>query len=171
MPFVKDFFGSQASGSYSNPLSLADARIAAAEMYVTNSRGNSPTALTSYTSTVQAGIRTLSGGQLSLQIEGYLAIQADAVPAVTVDSSHSVRDIFAKVGSAPTLADVVLRLKVDSVAYCNLTIAMGQTTSNIVDGFGLKPLAGGAQLGLDVVSVGQTNDSTPGSDLTVTVRL
>ena len=171
MPFVKNFFGSQSSGSYSNPLSLTDARIAAAEMYVTNSRGNSPTALTSYTSTVQAGIRTLSGGQLSLQIEGYLAIQADAVPAVTVDSSHSVRDIFAKVGSAPTLADVVLRLKVDSVAYCNLTIAMGMTTSNIVDGFGLKPLPAGAQLGLDVVSVGQTNDSTPGSDLTVTVRL
>lgn len=171
MPFVKDFFGSPASGSYSNPLSLPDARIAAAEMYVTNSRGNSPTALTSYTATVQAGIRTLSGGQLSLQIEGYLAIQTDAVPAVTMDSSHSVRDIFAKVGSAPTLADVVLRLKVDSVTYCNLTIAMGETTSNILDGFGLKPLAAGAQLGLDVVSVGQTNDSTPGSDLTVTVRL
>ena len=171
MPFVKDFFGSQASGSYSNPLSLPDARIAAAEMYVTNSRGNGLTALTSYTSTVLAGIRTLSGGQLSLQIEGYLAIQADAVPAVTVDSSHSVRDIFAKVGSAPTLVDVELRLKVDSVTYCNLTIPMGYTTSNIVDGFGLKPLTAGAQLGLDVVSVGQTNDSTPGSDLTVTVRL
>ncbi len=171
MPFVKSFFGSQASGSYSNPISLPDARIAAAEMYVTNSRGNSATAFTSYTGTVQAGIRTLSGGQLSLQIEGYLAIQTDAVPAVTVDNSHSVRDIFAKVGQAPTLADVELRLTVDSVTYCNLTIAMGQTTSNIVDGFGLKPLTAGAQVGLDVVSVGQTNDSTPGSDLTVTVRL
>jgi hypothetical protein len=171
MPFVKNFFGSQASGSYSNPISLPDARIAAAEMYVTNSRGNSAPAFTSYASTVQGGIRTLSGGQLSLQIEGYLAIQTNAVPEVTVDSSHSVRDIFAKVGEAPTLADVQLRLKVDSVTYCNLTIAMGQTTSNIVDGFGLKPLPAGAQLGLDVVSVGQTNDSTPGSDLTVTVRL
>jgi hypothetical protein len=171
MPFVKNFFGSQASGSYSNPISLPDARIAAAAMYVTNSRGNSATAFTSYTATVQAGIRTLSGGQLSLQIPGFLAIQTDAVPALTIDNTHSVRDIFAKVGTAPTVFDVELRVKVSSVTYCNLTIAMGQTTSNIVDGFGLPPLAAGAQLGLDVVSVGQTNDSTPGSDLTVTVRL
>jgi hypothetical protein len=171
MPFVKGFFGSPASGSYSYPVSLPDARIAAAEMYVTNFRGNSAPGFASYTSTVQSGIRTLSGGQLSLQIEGHLAIQTDAVPAVTVDNTHSVRDIFAKVGNAPTMFPVQLRLKVDSAPYCDLTIAVGQTTSNIVDGFGLKPLPAGAQLGLDVVSVGQTADSTPGSDLTVTVRL
>jgi hypothetical protein len=171
MPFVKNFFGSHASGSYSYPVPLPDTRIAAAEMFVTNSRGPSATARASYTSTVLSGIRTLSGGQLSLQVDGFLAIQKDAVPAVTVDNAHSVRDIFAKVGTAPTLAPVQLILKVDSVAYCNLTIAVGETTSNIVSGFGLRPLAAGAQLGLDIVSVGQTADSTPGSDLTVTVRL
>jgi len=171
MPFVHDFFGSEASGSYSNPISLPDVRIAAAEMYVTNSRGNSPTAINSYTSTVLGGIRTLAGGQVSLQIPGYLAIQADAVPPLVMDNSYSVRDIFATVGQAPTLEDVVLHLKVDSEIYCVITILKDHLSSTPIGGFLLKPLASGSKLGLDVYSVGQTNDSTPGSDLTVTVRL
>ncbi|MEO8131901.1 MAG: hypothetical protein ABI822_32705, partial [Bryobacteraceae bacterium] len=171
MPFVHNFFGTEASGSYSNPIPLQDVRIAAAEMYVTNSRGNSPVTINSYTATVLAGIRTLAGGQLSLQIAGYLAIQADAVPPLVMDNSYSVRDIFATVGQAPTLDDVVLHLKVDSEIYCVLTIVKDHLSSDPIGGFLLKPLAAGAKLGLDVYSVGQTNDSTPGSDLTVTVRL
>ena len=39
--FVRDFFGSPASGSYSYPIFLPDVRIACAELFVTNSIGNS----------------------------------------------------------------------------------------------------------------------------------
>jgi len=43
--------------------------------------------------------------------------------------------------------------------------------SNVVNCFGLAPLVANAQIGLDVVSVGQTADTSPGADLTVTIRL
>ncbi|MEO7144964.1 MAG: phage tail protein, partial [Bryobacteraceae bacterium] len=39
VPFVNDFFGSPASGSYAFPIFLPDARIAAAELFMTNSQG------------------------------------------------------------------------------------------------------------------------------------
>ncbi|MCP5117661.1 MAG: hypothetical protein GY953_43110, partial [bacterium] len=78
VPFVKDFFGSPASGSFSYPMFLPDARIGAAELYVTNIRGNSETTRNNFTGTVDYGLRTLSGGQLSIQVEGYLAIETNA---------------------------------------------------------------------------------------------
>ncbi len=132
---------------------------------------NGPASSTAYTSSLLGGIRTLSGGQLSLQIQGYLAIQADAVPRVSIDASHSVRDIFAIVGEGPTTYPIQVDVKQNDAIYCSLTIAPGTTASVPVDGSTLPPLLVGSLLGLDVTSVGQTADSTPGRDLTVTVRL
>jgi hypothetical protein len=171
LPFVEGFFGSTASGSYSFPITLPDVRIAAADMFVVNDAGNSDAGQASFTSTVNAGLRTLSGGQISMQIEGYLAIQNDAVPPISMDATHSIRDVFATVRTAPTIYPIQLSVKVDGTSYCNLTIAVGQTTSNVVDGFALGKVNANSQFGLDIVSVGQTFDSTPGRDLTVTVRL
>jgi len=171
IPFPRDFFGSPASGSFSHSVFLPDARIAAGEMFVTNSQGNSMTAKESYTATVDGGLRTLSGGQLTMQVEGYLAIQTGATPPLVIEDGHSVRDIFAVVQEAPTLAPVELRVKQGAQVYANLTIAAGSTQSNTVTGFGLPPLATLARLTLDIVSVGQTATSTPGRDLTVTMRL
>jgi hypothetical protein len=150
---------------------MPSVRIAAAELYVTNERGNSPVAAASFTATVDRGLRTLSGGQLSLQVEGSLAIQDDAVPEVVVDTTRSIRDIFATVREAPTLTPIELMLKVDGQPFCQLTIPVGGTLSNIVDGSALPPLRSESRLGLDIVSVGQTFESAPGRDLTVTVRL
>lgn len=171
LPFLRDFFGSQASGSYSFGIQLANARIASAEMWVTNSRGNSSVRPVCFTATQGDGIRTLSGGQLSMQIEGYLAIQTDAVPPLVMDATYSVRDVFATVRDAPDLAPIQARVTRNGQLYCDLTIAAGNTTSNVVSGFGLEPLAANSQIGLDVVSIGQTAESSPGRDLTITVRL
>jgi len=55
--------------------------------------------------------------------------------------------------------------------YCTLTIADGATTSNVVDGFGLPPLAADARLSLDITSVPAAANTLPGRDLTVTIRL
>ena len=41
LPFAQDFFGSPSSGSYAYPITIPDVRIAAAELFMTNSRGNS----------------------------------------------------------------------------------------------------------------------------------
>ncbi len=171
VPFVKNFFGSPASGSFAYPIFIPDVRIAAAELYVTNTRGNSETARVSFTETAQQGLRTLSGGQLSIQVEGYLAIQTNAAPPLVIEEAHSVRDIFAVVGQAPTGAPVQLQLRQDGQPYCALTIPAGATMSNVVDGFGLPPLRERGELTLDIVSVGYGDGVTPGADLTVTIRL
>jgi hypothetical protein len=55
--------------------------------------------------------------------------------------------------------------------YCTLTIADGQTISNVVNGFGLAPLATNNQLNLDITSVPTAANTLPGRDLTVTIRL
>ena len=170
-PFAPDFFGSPASGSYSYQVAIPDVRIATAELFVTNERGNSDVARKSFTATADLGLRTLSGGQLSIQVEGPLVIQTNAAPLLIVENAHSVRDVSAVVKEAPTGAPIQLRVTQNGQPYCRLTIAAGATSSTIVDGFALGALATNAQIGLDITAVAQTADTTPGRDLTVTIRL
>ncbi len=170
MPFARGFFGSAASGSYQHRVTLPNVRIAAAQMFVTNSFGNSETSAKRFTNTIDEGLRTYSGGQYSLQIEGRLAMQSDAAPKVTIDSARSVRDIFARVRTAPTGGVLQIRLTVDGSAFCLLEIADGETSSLTIDGLTVPYLASGSQLGIDILTVGGAG-SLPPSDLSVTVRL
>ena len=171
MPFPRDFFGASGSGSYSFRVLFPDVRIAAADFFVTNSKGNSGVGQRAFTSTVDLGIRTLSGGQISIQVEGPLAIQSDVAPPFVVDAAHSVRDVFAHLGAAPTVSQVELQVTQNGVPYCSLSVPAGATVSDVVDGAILGPLQTGALLGVNVVAVPQTPDSLPGADLTVTIRL
>lgn len=171
VPFARDFFGSPAGGSYNYPIYLPDVRIGAASLFVTNDRGNSAPAQFGFTSTADSGIRTLSGGQYSLQVDGTLAIQTDAAPPLLIESGHAVRDIYAVVREAATSGSIQIRVKQNGADYCDLTIAGGATTSNVVGGFGLPPLASNAQLGIDIVSVPQDPAIFPGRDLNVMLRL
>jgi hypothetical protein len=171
VPFAREFFGSPAGGSYNFPIHLPDVRIAAADFFVTNDVGNSPASQYAFTSTADSGIRTLSGGQYSIQVEGTLAIQNDAAPALLIDDAHAVRDIYAVVSQGATSGDIQIRLKQDGATYCDLTIASGATVSNTVNGFGLPTLKAKSQLTIDIVSVPQDPSIFPGQDLTVTMRL
>ena len=121
-----------------------------------------------YGNALDGGLRTLSGGQFALQVDGPIAIQSGAVPSISVDASHAVRDVFAFVTEPPTGSPIQIRVTRDEITYCTLTIAEGETISNAIDGTTLPPLEAGWKLSMDVVTVGQT---TPGSSLTVTVRL
>jgi hypothetical protein len=171
MPFPRNFFGSPASGTYCFPIVFPNVRVGAAEMYVSNAVGDSEIRQIACTSTLDAGIRTLSGGQICIQVSGYLAIQKDAVPPVVIDGARSIRDVFATVVEAPTGNDVVLRLRIDDKELCRLTIAAGDLVSSVVNGMTLGYLPANGLLKLDIVEVGQTADTLPGRDLTVTVRL
>ena len=53
---------------------MPDVRVASAELFVTNRAGNSPVQSICLTSTLDSGLRTLSGGQYSIQVDGYLAV-------------------------------------------------------------------------------------------------
>ncbi|MGH9594423.1 MAG: hypothetical protein ACRD5L_15135, partial [Bryobacteraceae bacterium] len=153
VPFVKEFFGSPASGSFSYPIFLPDSRVAAAEFFVNNSIGASAVAQAAFGATVDQGLRTLAGGQMSIQVQGYLAIQTNAAPPVVIEDSHAARDIFAVVRDAPSGGAIVMNVRQATTVYCTLTIPDGANISNVVGGFGLPALAASAQINLDITAV------------------
>jgi hypothetical protein len=171
VPFVKGFFGSPASAAFSYSVFLPNVRIGAAELYMTNAVGGGLTGKAAFGATEDQGLRTLAGGQLSIQTQGYLAIQTGAAPAVVIEDSHVARDIFAVVREAPSGGAIELQVTQNGSAYCTLTIADGETNSDVVGGFGLAPLAANARLDLDITSVPTAAETLPGRDLTVTIRL
>jgi hypothetical protein len=175
MPFVDRFFGSPGSGSYEFSIFLPDVRIGAAEFFVTNSVGDSPASGISFGATSDQGLRTLAGGQLSIQVEGYLAVENDAAPPLVVENMVAIRDIFAVVNEAPSdpanSALVQLQLRQGSTVICTLQIPVNQTVSNVAGGFGLAPLVAESQISLDITGVPTAADSLPGRDLTVVIRL
>ncbi len=169
--FVRDFFASPASANYTYSIFLPDVRVVAAEFYVTNMFGTSPVLHIPYSATTDGGLRTLSGGQIALQVDGYLAVRTDATPPFVMDEAHVPRDIFATLREAPLGGSITLLVRQNSTVYCTLTIANGATVSNTVNGLGLPALAVNAQIHLDVVNVPGAANTLPGRDLTVTIRL
>ena len=167
-PFVRNFFGTPASGDWQNTIQIPNVRIASVGLYMTNSLGDGAVSVNPYTSTIDGGLRTMAGGQFTFQISGYLAIHTGAAPDVVVDANRSVRDMYAIVRSAPVGAPVTVQINHSGQIYATLTIPAGQTTSNVVSGFGLPALIAGDSLSLDVIAVGLTS---PGSDLNVIIRL
>ena len=172
-PFPPDFFGSPYSGSWSYPVQLPSIRVASAELFVTNARGSSPVSSICLTGTSDHGLRTLSGGQIDLTVDGVVAVESDAVPAATLPYSSSVRNIFATVEQAPVGSALTCVVKVAGSPMATLTIPAEQIVSNTlsmttqpnVDGM---VIAEGQPVTVDITSVGST---FPGKRLTATVRL
>ena len=191
VPFSPNFFGNSASINYIHTVSLPDIRISAAEFLVTNSFGDSPTKALCYaTAGNGGGVRTLSGGQFSLQVSGYIATQQNAAPPLIIgDASHAVRDLRATVTQAPMGFNISVDILQNGAKYCNLTIGSGntlswpsavsgvyspQTTPAITSGLGLPALLKDGTLTMNItlqqVSTSASSVS-PGRDLTVTIRL
>ncbi len=174
VPFSPKFFGNSASMNYIHTFSLPDARIAAAEFFVTNAFGDSATAVQCSASRTDGGLRTLSGGQFSLQVSGYLSTQQNVAPPLVIgDVSHAVRDARATVSQSALGYNIVVDILQSGSEFCSLTISSGNTTSDIVDGSNLPFLSADATLTMNVTLelVDPTAALTPGQDLTVTIRL
>lgn len=179
LPFARDFFENRASVNYLHTASLPDVRICAAQLYVSNSFGDSQATSHSYTTGQDGGLRTLSGGQFSLQVGGYLATQQNAAPPLVNQASHAIRDMRATVSHAPqdyTINIAVLQNGVPLGGDAGvLSIGSGNVTSNIVDGANLPTLqedgALTVNIALDLPQGFHTSPNTnPGRDLTVTIR-
>jgi hypothetical protein len=169
--FPSGFFGSAAGAGFLPRISLPNARIAAVEFFVTNSRGESPTSAVSYTGGADAGLRTMAGGQFVIQFEGGIATTDSIAPPLVTDGVRVIRDVRATVGQAPVGSAITVRLMAGGIIYANLTILAGARGSNIVSGFGRKPLPEGSELIAGIVSIPKGGGTDPGRDLTVTVRL
>jgi hypothetical protein len=167
VPFPTNFFGSRYGGNWTYPITLPDVRVVSAELFVTNRLGNSQTTGICFTETLDRGLRTLSGGQYSIQVEGYLAVEQSVAPPIVVEASRSVRDVFGVLGS-PADSPVQVQVNLNGAAYCTLTFAAGAISSSSALGTTLPFLPAMSQLTVAILSVGQT---LPGADLTVTIRL
>jgi hypothetical protein len=171
MAFSKGLFGSPASGSFSRRIALPNARLAAAELYVTNDRGASPTAYVALTATADQGLRTMSGGQYTFQYDGELALMESIAPPLVVESTRAVRDVLAEVERAPQGFATTIRILVDGTNYAELSIPPGGNEAIPVSCFDRPPLLEGSRIVVSVVSVGTGANSYPGKGLTVTMRL
>ncbi len=180
VPFAQNFFENSASANYMHTFSLPDVRIVAAEFAVTNAFGQSQTTQRCYAAVDpdSSNLRTLSGGQFSLQVNGYLATQQNAAPPLVIEASHAVRDIRATVNQAAAGYNISVQVLQSGAAYGSpLVIPTGTTTSNaIVLGAQLPPLLVGDVLTINVTlnvdaTSSATNGPSPGRDLTVTIRL
>jgi len=175
--FASGFFGNQASVNFLHTFNLPDARILAAQLYVSNRFGGSQAATISYTAGNE--LRSLSGGQFSLQVSGYLATQQNAAPPLFVEATHAVRDIRATLNEAASGFDIAITVNQDGAAYQSLVIRSGTTLSEVALGFisnghiQLPPLQENATLTVDIALNPTTAGSpspSPGRDLTVTIR-
>lgn len=174
VPFAANFFANTASINYLHSVSVPDVRISAAEFFVTNAFGGSPVNEICYTNNPDGGLRTLSGGQFSIQVSGYLATQQNAAPPLLIEAAHAVRDLRATVTQPAEGYTISIDVLQNGSEYCNLAIAPGATVSNIVDGVGLPPLEKEAMLAINValqVPNGYSGSLSPGRDLAVTIRL
>jgi len=182
VPFATGFFESASSANFIHTVSLPDVRIAAASFFVTNAFGDGQSGVQCYTGNPDGGLRTLSGGQFSMQVSGVLATQQTAAPLLAVEASHSVRDLFATLGQAALGYTISIDVLQNGLEYCNLKISSGMTTSydrlgpqgGPLSGANLPPLIGGATLAINVslqADQSFTGQPTPGRDLTVTIRL
>ncbi|MCU1292911.1 MAG: hypothetical protein JWP08_1761, partial [Bryobacterales bacterium] len=142
--------------------------------FVTNSFGDSQASQQCFTAFANGGLRTLSGGQFSLQVAGVLSAQQTAAPPLLVAASHAVRDVRASVNQAPTGYTVGIDLMQNGVRYTTLTVASGTTTSNVVNGASLPALTEGATLTLTTrltKLANYTGTLYAGKDLMVTIRM
>jgi hypothetical protein len=167
-PFIRNFFGAPASGDWKSAIDFANIRLASAQLCMTNSLGDGAVASSAYTSTNDQGLRTLSGGQLTFQVSGYLAIQTGAAPDLILDADRSVRDIYAALRAAPSGAGVTLQINRNAAIWATVEFDPDAVVSAVTPGFGLPVLRAGDRLSVDVVGVGTNN---PGSDLTIIIRL
>jgi hypothetical protein len=169
-PFPQGFFGSTAGANWQERIDLAETRVACASLVLVNEYGPSAAGEVNLTLLEDYGLRTLAGGQLLLQVPGYLAISDNAVPPVKTDRLRVVHDVYAEVNEAPQGNPVRVLLLVDGAAYGELVIEPGQTVSDSISGWNRPALRDGAAIGLRVLGVGSPAAGSPGRDLTVAIR-
>jgi hypothetical protein len=173
VPFAQNFFSNRASQNFVHTAHLPDIRVCGSQFFVTNSFGDSQAGQQCYTTMPEGGLRTLSGGQFSMQVAGALATEQNAAPPVLVSATHSVRDVLASVGQAPTGYAIAIQLLQNGTTYASLTILSGATVSNVVNGVTLPALSNEATLSVNLQLNKLANYNGTfftGSDLSVTIR-
>jgi len=169
--FPEGFFlltGAGGPGDWTSWQVFRAMRVCAALCSVVNAVGESPVAIAHYTDTADQGLRTLSGGQVDVQVQGVLGVVSEAAPPTYLAQTSSVLDIQAFVKQAPTGAAITVDVTLGPLGVGTLTIAAGETESDVIDGRGFPPILTTHPITIDITQVGST---FPGEELVVRIRL
>lgn len=170
IPFVPGYFNSTAAVGFLYNFRMPNVRVSAADFTLYNRIGASERAEESYTILSEDGARTLSGGQITMSVQGYLAIEASAGTCFVVDRATVVRDVYAFVQEAPVGAPIEIIIYVNGIVYCDLSIAAGGRVADAVSRFNHAPIPANATISFDIVNVPSSAVGTPGKDLTVVLQ-
>jgi hypothetical protein len=171
IPFVPGYFNSSAAVGFRYNFRLPNVRISGADLTLYNRIGASARTEECYTGVTNYGIRTLSGGQIAMNVHGFLAIEASAGNSYVLDRTTVVRDVSAYVQEPPYGGDVEILVRVNGEPYCELLVQAGSHVATAVDQFNSMPLPAGGKLSFDVLNVPPASAGTPGRDLTVLLQI
>lgn len=171
IPFVPGYFSSTSAVGFRYNFRLPNVRISGADMTLYNRVGASERSEECYTGVTNFGVRTLSGGQITMNVQGYLAIEASAGNSFVLDRATVVRDVSAYVQEPPVGADVEIMVRLNGAPYCELVIEDGSHVATAVSRFNVAPLPSGGTLSFDVLNVPPASVGTPGRDLTVLLQI
>ncbi len=167
--FPEFFFVDGNIGSWGPLEPFPSKGIVASDCYVTNYHGNSNTVIRNLSSAIAGGrMRTLTGRQIELVVDGVLGIESNAVADTTLREASSWFTIYAQVTNSPLGANIEVALKVNGSTFTTLTIEAGDTLSNVVEAGDLnfESLPADTAITIDITQVGST---FPGERLIVRV--
>ena len=157
-------------GSWEGQAELNSQRIVAAECFVTNRKGDSPTATNNYGALQYNGLRTFNGGQFDFVIDGVLEITSTRAPEFQLDRAMPVKDVILTTdkNKGPLGDDIQVNVVVGGVDFI--------TGIQIDDGKEIGSTAAFAELGFIpadtpfTVHVTKVGTTFPGERLVASVR-
>jgi hypothetical protein len=170
VPLGAGFFANPAHTDFQYKFLFPNRRVAGAELYLSNARGTGPGQEICYLGNGSSGLRTFEGAAFILQASGVLSVERDAANSVSTDRVRIVRDIQARVDSAPSGGSITVEVKANGNPVATLTVSEGTIESKAFCPPGTLALAEGTKLNLDITSVPQGLNTFSGKNLSVQIR-
>ena len=170
VPLGAGFFANPTHTDFQYRLLFPNRRVAATELYLSNTRGTGPGQDTCYVENGQGGLRTFEGGTLVLQTSGVLSIERDAANSVSTDRIRIVRDIQVFVDSAPSGGSLDAVVKANGVPIATLVVPSDAVQSGAFVPAGTLALAEGTKVNIDIAAVPQGTNTFSGKNLSVQIR-
>ena len=170
VPLGAGFFANPAHTDFQYRLLFPNRRVAAAELYLSNTKGTGPAQEACFLQNGQSGLHTFEGGTVILQTSGVLSIERDAANSVSADRVRIVRDIQAFVDSAPSGGGIDIVVKANGVPFATLVVESSAVQSGPFVPDGTVALAEGTKMNIDITAVPQGTNTFSGKNLSVQIR-
>jgi len=111
-------FGKRRDGGGGWPSTVAEVRVVSAEVFVSNSRGASPTRESAVGDNLDAGLRTLSGGQYAIEVAGLWTMKNGPLRSACRGDALAARRLRGRYGNSRRRS-VTVASAGDDAEYCH----------------------------------------------------